>query len=381
MRGKAPTLLYLLLLVCSLIPPHIEAETNGRYAAIFNFGDSLVDAGNLIVNGTPDYLATAKYPYGMTYFGKPTGRCSDGRLVIDFICQEFGIPLLPPSKAHNADFKQGANFAITGATALETEFFEKLGLGQVVWNSGALHTQIKWFQDMKPQICGTPEACKELFSRSLFILGEFGGNDYNAPLFANRKFKEVYAMMPHVMKSISDGVEKLIAEGAVDIVVPGVLPVGCFPVYLSLSVNMFKIKKGGFGSRSGCMKKFNTLAWVHNSLLRQTIAELRVKYPQARIIYADYYSAAIQFILHPEKYGFAKQIPRACCGARGEGVYNFNMTAKCGEPGATACPDPSTHWSWDGIHLTEAAYGHIARGWLNGSFADPAIIPTESSSR
>lgn len=51
------------------------------------------------------------------------------------------------------------------------------------------------------------------------------------------------------------------------------------------------------------MKKFNTLAWVHNSLLRQTIAQLRVKYPGARIIYADYYSAAIQFILHPEKFG------------------------------------------------------------------------------
>lgn len=97
--------------------------------------------------------------------------------------------------------------------------------------------------------------------------------------------------------------QKLIAEGAVDIVVPGVLPVGCFPVYLSLSVSMFKIKKEGFGSRSGCMKKFNTLAWVHNSLLRQTITQLRVKYPGARIIYADYYSAAIQFILHPEKFG------------------------------------------------------------------------------
>lgn len=56
-----------------------------KYAAIFNFGDSLVDAGNLVVDGIPEYLATAKLPYGMTYFGYPTGRCSDGRLVVDFI--------------------------------------------------------------------------------------------------------------------------------------------------------------------------------------------------------------------------------------------------------------------------------------------------------
>jgi hypothetical protein len=44
-----------------------------------------VDAGNLVVDGIPDYLATARLPYGMTHFGYPTGRCSDGRLVVDFI--------------------------------------------------------------------------------------------------------------------------------------------------------------------------------------------------------------------------------------------------------------------------------------------------------
>jgi hypothetical protein len=60
--------------------------------------------------------------------------------------------------------------------------------------------------------------------------------------------------------------------------------------------------------------------------------------------------------------GFLKQTPRACCGAPGVGEYNFNLTSKCGEPGAYACEDPSNHWSWDGIHLTEASYGHIAKG-------------------
>jgi len=72
--------------------------------------------------------------------------------------------------------------------------------------------------------------------------------------------------------------------------------------------------------------------------------------------------------------GFYKQLPRACCGAPGRGPYNFNLTAKCGEPGASACAGPKTHWSWDGIHLTEAAYGHIARGWLHGPFGDEPIV-------
>jgi hypothetical protein len=69
------------LLLLALLGAAVARE----YAAIFNFGDSLVDAGNLVVNGIPDYLATAKLPYGQTYFGYPTGRCSDGRLVVDFI--------------------------------------------------------------------------------------------------------------------------------------------------------------------------------------------------------------------------------------------------------------------------------------------------------
>ncbi|GJN06433.1 hypothetical protein PR202_ga24162 [Eleusine coracana subsp. coracana] len=71
---------------------------------------------------------------------------------------------------------------------------------------------------------------------------------------------------------------------------------------------------------------------------------------------------------------FLRQTPRACCGAPGVGEYNFNLTSKCGEPGAYSCEDPSSHWSWDGIHLTEASYGHIARGWLYGPFADPPIL-------
>ncbi|KAG2594884.1 GDSL esterase/lipase At5g45910-like [Panicum virgatum] len=358
----------LLVVAGALAAPGAARE----YAAIFNFGDSLVDAGNLVVDGIPDYLATARLPYGMTYFGYPTGRCSDGRLVVDFIAQELGLPLLPPSKAKNATFHRGANFAITGATSLDTPFFVARGLGKTVWNSGSLHTQIKWFQDLKPKICGggSPEECRSLFRRSLFIVGEFGGNDYNSPLFAFRPLSEAHDFVPHVVDSIAEGVEKLIAEGAVELVVPGVLPIGCFPVYLSI----FRKQPEGYGARSGCIKEMNTLSWAHNAALQRKIAELRGKHPDVRIIYADYYTPAIQFVLHAEKYGFLKQKPRACCGAAGVGEYNFNLTSKCGEPGAYACDDPSNHWSWDGIHLTEASYGHIARGWLYGPFADPPIL-------
>jgi len=54
-----------------------------RVPGIFVFGDSLVDIGN------NNYLSTlAKsnfYPYGIDYNGRPTGRFSNGKSLVDFI--------------------------------------------------------------------------------------------------------------------------------------------------------------------------------------------------------------------------------------------------------------------------------------------------------
>lgn len=49
----------------------------------------------------------------------------------------------------------------------------------------------------------------------MFIVGEFGGNDYNAPLFAGKDLKEAYKLMPHVIQGISDGIEVRIASSLV----------------------------------------------------------------------------------------------------------------------------------------------------------------------
>jgi hypothetical protein len=72
-------------LVAAMPATCAAARSRKSYRAIFSFGDSLSDAGNLIVNGTPKALTTARPPYGMTFFRKPTGRCSNGRLVVDFL--------------------------------------------------------------------------------------------------------------------------------------------------------------------------------------------------------------------------------------------------------------------------------------------------------
>lgn len=160
------------------------------YNAIYNFGDSISDTGNLCTGGCPSWLTTGQPPYGNTYFGRPTGRCTDGRVFVDFLgtfncayacsfhfkyihgkhvllwiitisCTRaavyFGLPLLPPSKASSSDFKKGANMAIIGATTMDFDFFQSLGLGNSIWNNGPLGTQIQWFQQLTPSICGSGE--------------------------------------------------------------------------------------------------------------------------------------------------------------------------------------------------------------------------------
>lgn len=47
--------------------------------------------------------------------------------------------------------------------------------------------------------------------------------------------------------------------------------------------------------------------------------------------------------------------------------------AICGSPLSNVCNNPSSYVSWDGVHLTEAAYRLIAKGLLQGPYAIPRM--------
>ena len=69
-----------MLLLCAATLNPAFALKNCTFPAIFNFGDSNSDTGGLSAS-----LITLKPPNGETYFHKPAGRFSDGRLIIDFM--------------------------------------------------------------------------------------------------------------------------------------------------------------------------------------------------------------------------------------------------------------------------------------------------------
>jgi hypothetical protein len=52
-------------------------------------------------------------------------------------------------------------------------------------------------------------ACSEYLSKSLFLFGEFGGNDYNFMLLAGKSIDEVKSYVPTVIDAIKVAAEVL----------------------------------------------------------------------------------------------------------------------------------------------------------------------------
>lgn len=72
-------LINIVLVASSLIHPGV-CYPSCSFPAIFNFGDSNSDTGGLSAA-----FGQAPYPNGQTFFHSPSGRFSDGRLIVDFI--------------------------------------------------------------------------------------------------------------------------------------------------------------------------------------------------------------------------------------------------------------------------------------------------------
>ncbi|XP_030547250.2 GDSL esterase/lipase At5g45910-like [Rhodamnia argentea] len=356
------------ILLCCLSSKSVLSSP-GRYNAIFNFGNSLSDTGNFLLTGALALPGVKNLPYGETFFHHATGRCSDGRLIIDFIAEAFGLPYLPPylAVAKGPPIRTGVNFAVVGATALDPSFFSAQEIA--LWTNDSLSVQLGWFQNMKSSLCTTKRECEEYFKKSLFLVGEIGGNDYIFPFLSGRTVEQLRPLVPQIVGAITRATSMLIEEGAVDLLVPGQFPVGCSALFLTLfqSPNV-----SAYDPTTGCLKAYNALFQYHDNYLQQELQKLREEYPHARIMYADYYGASVPIYRTPKEYGFYGGALRACCG--GGGPYNLNNSARCGDPGSTVCKDPSAFVDWDGIHLTESAYHLIAKGLLYGGFTSPPLL-------
>ena len=81
--------------------------------------------------------------------------------------------------------------------------------------------------------------------------------------------------------------QQIIQLGAKRIVVPGNFPLGCIPVALNFVSNASSLEFDEFG----CSRSFNDLARYQNSYLQTALNSLRKEFPDAVIVYADFYGS------------------------------------------------------------------------------------------
>ncbi|CAO2046316.1 unnamed protein product [Urochloa humidicola] len=399
-RKLLSVLLALLLLVavpCHARPaPQHTAKSAARekssvvdygITAIYNFGDSLSDTGNLLREGdaTGVLQHTTSLPYGSA-IGGATGRCSDGYLMIDYLAKDLGLPLLSPYLDKGADIVHGVNFAVAGATALDAAALASKGVS-VPHTNTSLAVQLQQFKDFMSANTRSPQEIRDKLARSLVMVGEIGGNDYNYAFAANKPAAggarnlynfgrvatavvEAVALVPDVVRSVTDAAREVLDMGATRVVIPGNFPLGCVPSYMSAAG---ETDPAAYDA-NGCLAALNLFSQMHNVLLQQGIRELRRDYPGATIAYADYFYAYVRMLRDAGKTGFDEAaVTKACCGAGG-GAYNVDMDRMCGAPGASVCERPDERISWDGVHLTQRAYRVMTDLLYHKGFASPAPV-------
>ncbi|XP_058745545.1 GDSL esterase/lipase At4g01130-like [Vicia villosa] len=337
---------------------------------IFNFGDSNSDTG-----GFDSAFPAQPGPYGMTYFKRPVGRSSDGRLIVDFLAEALGLPYLSPYlQSIGSDYTHGANFATSASTVLlpTTSFFVS-GLSLF-----ALTIQLRQMEQFKSKVHDFHKRdplkssdcdsrinipSPDIFGKSIYMF-YIGQNDFTSKIAATGGIGGLKNSLPEIVLQISSAIKELYAQGGRTFMVLNLGPVGCYPGYLVELPHINTDK-----DEHGCMFSYNNAVDDYNKLLKETLTQTRENLPDASIIYVDTNSALMELFHHPTSYGL-KYSTKACCG-HGGGDYNFDPKALCGNMLASACEDPQNYVSWDGIHFTEAANKIIAKAILNGSLSDP----------
>ncbi|KAG0448881.1 hypothetical protein HPP92_027607 [Vanilla planifolia] len=346
---RSSLFLPLLLLLCSKLlgSPAAKKPT----AALFIFGDTTVSVGN------NNYIVTLKGsranrpPYGQNgFFGQPTGRFSDGRIIVDFIgiCKTTPVPPYPQA---SSQYIHGVNFASGGAGVLpETH------QGLVI----DLQTQLKQFDKVKSSLSselGDSEA-NELISNAVYCIN-IGTNDYLSYL-GNPKTQEAFA--PRGIRRIGyrqhlRSYSRIVRERSTEIWHLEFTSLGCLP-----SLRAANPKADGT-----CLEEASSLALAHNSAVSAVLISFQYLLEGFKYAYSSGFYAWLYDLVHdPTRFGF-KDGTTACCGSgpyRGE--YSCGGKTDEGDE-YEVCETIEDFVWWDSFHGTEKMAKKIADSLWDGS--------------
>ncbi|CAA0833594.1 GDSL esterase/lipase [Striga hermonthica] len=358
----SPNLCLLFTLISILI------SVDCRYPAVFNFGDSNSDTGNLVA-GTGQ---TLNLPNGQTHFNRSSGRFCDGRLIVDFLMDAMELPFLNAylDSIGAPVFRRGCNFAAAGATVLKPParslcpFSLRIQVAQFLRFKAKveeIQTESSKYEEYIP--------AQDYFEKALYMF-DIAQNDLNTPFMDDKTVDEVVASIPTILLEFENGIEKVYDQGGRNFWIHNTGPLGCLPMNIA-----------GFGNEEpfkldelGCVGDLNRVARIFNLNLLDLTKKLQGQYPDANITLVDIFSIKLDLIANYSLHGF-KQPRMACCGYGGP-PFNYDRRVSCGETAvvdgslvmAGGCDDSREYVSWDGVHYTEAANRHVASQILTGKY-------------
>ncbi|CAH2059096.1 unnamed protein product [Thlaspi arvense] len=297
---------------------------------LFVFGDSYADTGN-----TPaTFAASWRFPYGITFPGKPAGRFTDGRVSTDYLAKYLGLRtpiaykwrrLVLPRKV----VKNGINFAYGGAGVFETMF-------KVVPNASV---QINFFEQL---------VRKKVYSQadlnSSVALFSIVGNDYITYDRLNGTSQGRPALIRRVVRHILLDVKKIRDLGVRKVWVALSPPQKCFPSLIT---------------PKGCDSN-DTSTNLHNSLLREGLRKLNDERNDKSFLVFDLYNAFVSVFKNKGVPGVSKfpEPLKACCVGLKRG-NTCGDVGKNGEKLFSLCKDPKSFFFWDNVHITDQGWRSV----------------------
>ncbi|MED6118929.1 hypothetical protein PIB30_007434 [Stylosanthes scabra] len=301
------------------------------FSAMFVFGDSLVDNGN---NNYLASIAKANFvPYGIDTSWGPTGRFSNGRMIVDLLAtQRQGMSII-----------RGVNYASAGAGILDDT-------GRYLGQLTTFNEQVQNFQTTINQLKATMDDMNlsQYLAKSLAFVNH-GSNDYlNNYLLSGYSSSFLYDPPTYadiLIKQYKTYILFLLAA---------IGPLGCIPNQISR----------GFFRTGACKDEVNAMVILFNDRLKSLVDELNTQYNGSSIfVYGNTFAALMQIIQDPIPYGFVTT-NRACCG-----IGRYRGMISC-LPYFIPCSNRDQHVFWDAFHPSEAVDRILALKAFNGSTSD-----------
>ncbi|XP_050380179.1 GDSL esterase/lipase At1g54790-like [Argentina anserina] len=373
MSTKNLNAFHILILLCFLL---LRFANPLNYPAVFNFGDSNSDTGEL----TSGVGFSLPPPYGELYFndtlssGHSGGRFSDGRLIIDFLMGAMNLPFLNPylDSVGIPSFRYGCNFAAAGATTepANATFVCPFSFGIQVSQFSRFKARALQLLAVKGMVLENYLPSEDSFQKGLYVF-DIGQNDL-AGAFYSKTLDQILAFIPTILAQFETGIKRLYDQGARNFWIHNTGPLGC----LTQNVATFGTDPSKLDEH-GCVSAHNQAANTFNLQLHDLSKKLQGQYSDANITYVDIFSIKYDLIANYSQHGFQQPI-MACCGYGGPPL-NYNSQVSCGSTKvlngttvtAKGCNDSSLYVSWDGIHYTEAANQFVSSEILTGKYNDP----------